>query len=84
MGSNWRGHRCHSRSLAGEIVDIRLPYGRHQLLFNADPPAEFIECEPAEALPSEEDLKASGKCVQCGELLPVTWKGIGECQKCNE
>jgi hypothetical protein len=28
--------------------------------------------------------KSRGECVQCGELLPMTWKGLEECKKCNQ
>lgn len=28
-----------------------------------------------------EQRKAAGECVKCGTLLPMTWQGLGTCQK---
>lgn len=28
--------------------------------------------------------RRAGECVQCGTKLPMSWKGLGECPRCNE
>jgi hypothetical protein len=32
---------------------------------------------------TEADLRAQGRCPKCTELLPMTWMGLGECERCG-